>query len=153
MEYARGYDATPLPSGGGIVTAVRQRNVALILARELAVNLATPMWLWDEAGELVYYNEHVQDILGVASSEVGVDRLDELTRFRPTDASGEPIDVDDLPSAIAIKQRRPAQRQIRIVGVDGVPRTLSVTAFPLFARGGEFVGAVSVFWQVEENGR
>ncbi len=35
------------------MSAVRQRNVALILARELAVNLATPMWVWDEDGELV----------------------------------------------------------------------------------------------------
>src|SRR5437763_577430 len=34
------------------MSAVRQRNVALILARELAVNLATPMWVWDSRGSL-----------------------------------------------------------------------------------------------------
>ena len=37
---------------------VRQRNVALILARELAVNVTTPMWMWDEAGMLVYIFVH-----------------------------------------------------------------------------------------------
>jgi PAS domain-containing protein len=135
------------------MTAVRQRNVALILARELAVNLSTPMWIWDEQGELVYYNEHVLQILGSRSLEVGVGRLEELPQFVPTDLEGNPLDVDELPSAIAIKQQRPSQQQLRIVGLDGVKRTVSVTAFPLFAREGEFVGAVSVFWEVEENGR
>ena len=136
------------------MTAVRQRNVALILARELAVNLSTPMWIWDEQGELVFYNEHVLEILGSRSADVGVGKLEELPQFVPTDLDGNPIDVDELPSAIAIKQQRPSQQKLRIVGLDGVKRTVSVTAFPLFARGGEFVGAVSVFWEVEEeNGR
>lgn len=129
------------------MSAVRQRNVALILARELAVNLAMPMWVWDEAGDLVYYNEHVQAILGSPQHELGVGRLEELPQFEPTDLDGTPIPVDQLPSAVAIQQRRPAHRELRIVGRDGVPRDLSVTAFPLFARGGEFVGAVSVFWE------
>jgi PAS domain-containing protein len=133
------------------MTAVRQRNVALILARELAVNLSTPMWIWDEQGELVYYNEHVQEILGGRSTDVGVEHLDQLPQFAPEDMDGNPIEVDELPSAIATRQHRPAQRNIRIVGLDGVKKTLAVTAFPLFARGGEFVGAVSVFWEVEDN--
>jgi PAS domain-containing protein len=135
------------------MTAVRQRNVALILARELAVNLSTPMWIWDETGELVYFNEHVYEILGGRGADVGIERLDSLAQFQPTNVDGSPLDVDELPSAVAIKQQQPSQQQIRIVGLDGVKRTLSVTAFPLFARAGEFVGAVSVFWQVEENGR
>jgi PAS domain-containing protein len=126
---------------------VKQRNVALILARELALNLATPMWVWDEQGELVYYNEHVQQILGSPEHEIGVGRLDQLPQFEPTDADGNPIPVDELPSAVAIGQRRPAHRELSIVGRDGVRRNLEVTAYPLFARGGQFVGAVSVFWE------
>lgn len=129
------------------MTAVRQRNVALILARELAVNLATPMWVWDEGGELVYYNEHVQEILGSPRSEIGVGTLDELPQFEPEDLDGNPIALEDLPSAVAIRQKQPAHRQLRIVGRDGRKRELDVTAFPLFARGGEFVGAVAVFWE------
>lgn len=135
------------------MTAVRQRNVALILARELAVNVATPMWVWDEQGELIYYNDHVQAILGSPQRELGVGRLDELPSFQPEDLEGNPIPVEELPSAIALGERRPAHRDLRIVGRDGVPRELSVTAFPLFARGGEFVGAVSVFWERDEASR
>ena len=135
------------------MTAVRQRNVALILARELAVNLATPMWIWDEEGELVYYNEHVQEILGSPHHEIGVGKLDQLPMFEPTDLGGRPLDVDELPSAIALKRKQPAHRELRIVGRDGVKRDLSVTAFPLFARGGQFVGAMSIFWQLEDGDR
>lgn len=128
--------------------AVRQRNVALILARELAVNVATPMWIWDEEGELVYYNEHVQAILGSPEREIGVGRLEELPQFEPCDLDGNPIDVDELPSAIALNQRVPAHRELQIVGLDGARREIAVTAYPLFGRGGEFCGAVSVFWQL-----
>src|SRR5688572_3515544 len=120
------------------MTAVRQRNVALILARELAVNLATPMWIWDAEGELVYYNEHVQAILGSPRHEIGVGRLEELPKFEPTDLDGNPLPFDEIPSAVVLKRHVPAQRKIRVTGIDGKRRVLSVTAFPLFARGGEF---------------
>jgi PAS domain-containing protein len=132
------------------MTAVRQRNVALILARELAVTVATPMWIWDEQGELVYYNEHAQEILGSRRDEIGIGRLEELPQLQPTDLDGNPIPVDEIPSAIVIKHHVPAHRDLKMVGFDGVKRALSVTSFPLFARGGEFVGAVSVFWEMKD---
>jgi PAS domain-containing protein len=133
------------------MSAIRQRNVALILARELAVNVSTPMWVWDEDGRLVYYNDHVAAMLGIASSEVDVEELGELSQFEPTDLDGTPIATDELPSAIATTRREPAHRELTIVGRDRVKRTLTVTAFPLFGRGGNFVGALSVFWQRDGN--
>jgi PAS domain-containing protein len=132
------------------MTAVRQRNVALILARELAVNVATPMWIWDENGELVYYNEHVQKILGSPPEKVGIGRLEELPQLAPTDLDGNPLPVSEIPSAIVLQQHVPAHRDLGMVGFDGVKRILSVTSFPLFARGGEFLGAVSVFWEKKD---
>lgn len=132
------------------MSAVRQRSVALILARELAVHLSMPIWIWDENGELVFYNDHAQAILGSPHSEIGVGRVDELPQFVPTDLDGNAVDVSELPSAIALHQKRPVHRDLRIIGLDGVSRTLSVTAFPLFGRRGEFVGAVSVFFEPDE---
>lgn len=134
------------------MTVVRQRNVALILARELAVNLSTPMWIWDENGELAYYNEHVQDLLGSPHSDIGLGHLDELAQLDPRDLSGNPIDIDELPSTVATRFKRPAHRDLQITALDGSRKAVSATAFPLFARGGEFVGAVSVFWEMEDNG-
>src|SRR5947209_5685722 len=126
------------------MSAIRQRNVALILARELAVNVATPMWVWDEEGNLVYYNDHVAAMLGTPNG-LEIAELDELSQFEPTDLDGTPIPTEDLPSAIATKRHEPAHRELQITGRDGVKRRLDVTAFPLFARGGTFVGALSVF--------
>ncbi len=129
------------------MSAIRQRNVALILARELAVNVATPMWVWDESGSLVYYNDHVAAMLGITNGGFDISELGELSQFSPSDLDGTPIPTPELPSAIATGRREPAHREMTILGRDGVRRTLTVTAFPLFGRGGAFVGAMSVFWQ------
>jgi len=71
----------------------------------------------------------------------------ELSQFQPTDLDGNDVPLDELPLAIATSRHEPAHRVLRITARDGVKRTLTITAFPLFGRGGTFVGALSVFWQ------
>jgi PAS domain-containing protein len=132
---------------------VRQRNVALILARELAVNVITPMWMWDEAGMLVYYNEPAAAIIGRSFDDVETMHLDEIERFKSEDLDGNLVPVDELPSGIALRERRPAQQVLNITGFDGVKRTISVSAFPLFVRGDQFVGAMAVFWEMDKESR
>lgn len=129
---------------------VRQRSVALILARELAVNLATPMWIWDEEGNLVYFNEPAEEIVGRRMQDIGAMSQDELPQFQPEDLEGNPLDPSELPSAVALRRHQASHRHMRIVGFDGVKRTIEATGFPLFTRGDEFVGAVTVFWQLED---
>lgn len=132
------------------MSEVRQRPIALILARELAVNLVTPMWIWDEHGDLVYFNEPAAEIVGVPYDEIGSLHLEELSKFEAEDLDGNAIDRADLPSAVAHRERRPAHGVLRVTGLDGVKRTISSTATPLFVRGNEFVGAMSVFWQLPD---
>lgn len=127
---------------------VRQRNVALILARELAVNVTTPMWMWDETGMLVYYNEPAAAVIGRPFDDVETMQLGEIEQFRSEDLDGNRVAVEDLPSGVALREKRPAQQTLRIVGFDGIKRTISVTAFPLFVRGDQFVGAMAVFWEL-----
>lgn len=126
---------------------VRQRSVALILARELAVNLVTPILIWDQDGTLVYFNEQAQSILGRAYHDMSDLRIDELRQFQPEDLEGNPIELSELASSVALKAKRPAHRAIRMVGLDGVRRTIEVTAYPLLTRGNEFAGAVAIFWE------
>jgi PAS domain-containing protein len=132
------------------MTEVRQRSVALILARELAVNLATPMWVWDELGTLVYHNAHAVTLVGGTSHDLGVESLADVTQFQAHDLDGNPVAVDDVPSAIALRERRPAHRELRITGLDGKKRNIAVTAFPLFVRTNEFVGALAIFWELPD---
>lgn len=108
------------------------------------------MWMWDEDGVLVYFNEPASRIFGRQFDDVGAMRLDEITQFKAEDLDGTPVPVDELPSGIALRDRRPAHRVVRITGFDGVKRTLSVTAIPLFGRADQFVGAMSVFWEQPE---
>lgn len=127
---------------------VRQRNVALILARELAVNVTTPMWMWDESGMLVYYNEPAAAVIGRPFDDVETMHLNEIEQFRSEDLDGNRVAVEDLPSSVAMREKRPAQQDLRITGFDGVKRTISVTAIPLFVRGDQFVGTMAVFWEL-----
>jgi PAS domain-containing protein len=126
----------------------RQKNLVLILAREFASKLATPMFVTDADGNLVFYNEPAEDILGRTFSEAGeMSAEDWAAMFETEDLEGRPISLADMPAGVAFTKRRPAHGTIRIRGLDGVQRTISVTGFPLFAHTAEFVGVVAVFWE------
>jgi PAS domain-containing protein len=132
---------TPVPT--------EEHNLVLILGRGLASSIATPMFLVDPDGTLVYFNEPAESILGQSFAETGELSPEEWgTRFYPEDPdSGEKLDSDDLPLTQALVGRHPAHRGLVITGLDGVRRNIAVTAFPLFARTDEFVGAVAIFWE------
>jgi hypothetical protein len=68
--------------------------------------------------------------------------------FYPEDPeTGDKLDPQSLPLTVALNERRPSHRPIAITGLDGVRRKIAITAFPLFARTDEFVGAVAIFWE------
>jgi PAS domain-containing protein len=129
--------------------SAEEHNLVLILARGLASSIATPVFLVDPDGTLAYFNEPAEQILGQTYAETGELKLDEWgTMFSPQDReSGEDLSPDALPLAMAIQERKPAHRQMRITGIDGEQRDIAVTAFPLWARTDEFVGAVAIFWE------
>jgi hypothetical protein len=54
---------------------------------------------------------------------------------------------DELPIAVAVRERKPVQGGLTIRGLDGVVRQLTVTAFPLEAADGAHLGAVAIFWE------
>jgi PAS domain-containing protein len=130
----------------------QQHNLVLILARGLASSIATPMFLVDPQGNLVYFNEPAEVILGTTYAEAGEMTPEEWgTAFKPQDLeTGEEIPRETLPLSLALTERRPAHRSIRITGGDGVERPIAITAFPLWARADEFVGAVAIFWEEHE---
>ncbi len=49
----------------------RQKNLILIVARELASKLATAMFIADAEGDVVFYNEPAEEILGRTFAEAG----------------------------------------------------------------------------------
>ncbi len=130
------------------VTAGRQKHLALILARELATQLATAAFIADAEGNLVFYNEAAEEILGRTFAEAGQISAEEWTSlYQIEDLDGSTLPLERNPGWIALAERRPAHVRLRIVGLDGVRRQLSATAMPLFSHPTEVVGMVAFFWQ------
>jgi PAS domain-containing protein len=127
---------------------MQQQNLVLILARELADKLATPMWVVDQDGRLLYFNEGAADTLGMSFGEAGhitVDRL--AAEFKPTDADGNPLGLGELPLGVALREHQPAHGVFHITDREGASRSIAATAIPLFAHPSQFVGAVAIFWE------
>jgi PAS domain-containing protein len=129
----------------------RQKNLVLILAREFASKLATATFLTDESGDLVYYNEAAEELLGQPYAQMGelpAARWADLWAI--TDLEGSPLESEQTPGGRALLERRPVHFPVRITALDDVRRELSVTALPLFAHPGELVGMLAIFWQPDD---
>lgn len=125
-----------------------QQPVEIILMRQLASYLATPIFVVDADGNMLFYNEPAEAILGRRYEDSGDMGRDEwATVFEPRTQTGERIPPDALPLAIALAKQRPAYDTFWIRGLDSVSRKISVTAFPLEGQGGRHLGAVAIFWE------
>jgi PAS domain-containing protein len=128
-----------------------QQPIELILTRQWASYLAVPVWVMSESGDLLYYNEPAEAVVGRRYDEAGEMPVEELARiFKTTAMDGSPIAAEDLPLNIALTERRPAHMALRLQGLDGVWRDIEATAFPLEGQGGRHLGAVSFFWEVHQ---
>ena len=125
-----------------------QQPIELILFRQLATNLAVPVFLVDERGDLVYLNEAAERLLGIRLED-----LDSLpfeawtTSFAPRGPDGSVASPDTLPLVQALTLRRPAHGPLQITGNDGIERTIEITAFPLEGGRNRLIGAVAMFWE------
>lgn len=128
-----------------------QHEIEVILARQLAEYLAMPIFIVDPEGDLLYYNEPAEAILGSRYVETGPMPASEWsTVFNPMDQDGNPIPPEKLPLVIAFTQHRSAHKRFWIEGLDKAPRQIELTAFPLMAQADRFLGAIAIFWEVPE---
>ncbi len=124
------------------------KSLPLILARELASNLATPMFLIDAKGTLVFFNEAAELLIGRTFAELGeISALEFGAVLELTEPDGSPVRRRDTAAGIAFFQRRPAHRTLMATGYDGVRRLVDTTAYPLFGAAEEMHGVVAVFWE------
>jgi PAS domain-containing protein len=127
---------------------VPQHDVGLILMRQLASGLAVPMLIADEAGNLLFFNEPAEQLLGQRFDEVGELALETRRRiFAFRDEAGNPLPDDQPPLVVALRERRPVHRRTIMRGFDGLDHNVEVTAFPLLGAGGHLIGGVAMFWE------
>lgn len=126
-----------------------QKEIELILARQLAESLATSIFLVDPTGSLLFYNEPAEKILGRRFGETGeLSATAWSTMFDPLDEQGQPLAPGALPLMITLTELRPAHGAFWIHGFDKVRRHIEVTSFPLFGQANRYVGAIAIFWEV-----
>lgn len=142
--------AVQLAARGGHI-AVEQQEIELILSRHWASYLETPIFIIDPDGNLLYYNESAESILGRRFAETGTMSYEEWsTVFQITDIHRKPIAPEDLPLSIALQAQQPAHMRLWLTGFDHVARFIETTCFPLIGQADRFLGAVAIFWEVEE---
>jgi PAS domain-containing protein len=133
-------------------TAGSSKPLQLILARELASSLATPMFLLDDRGVLVFYNDAAALLIGRPFAELGEVPSEEFGAvLQLKTPEGNPVRRRDSPAGIALFERRPSHQTLAATGYDGVQRVVHATAYPLFGASGEMHGVVNVFWEVSSH--
>ncbi|MGH7566291.1 MAG: PAS domain-containing protein [Gemmatimonadota bacterium] len=126
-----------------------QMEIELILARQLMSYLGVPMFLVDPRGDLLFYNEAAEGVLGIRFEETGRMMREEWARvFSPTDVEGTPITPDTLPLVIALEHGRPASAEMYIHGLDDSTRHLHVIGMPVIGLAGKHLGALAILWEV-----
>ncbi len=124
--------------------------VEVILLKQLATYLAVPVWVMDADGNLLFYNEAAEPLIGRAWEDqrgpIVASDLAEL--FATTSEDGEPIASEDLPVSIALSRRQPAHGRLRFEAFDGLSHLIDLTAIPISGQGERHLGAVVVFWEV-----
>lgn len=128
-----------------------QHPIEIILARQWADTMSHPIWITDVDGNLLFYNEAAEAVLGVRFDEAGempAERLAEL--FETSKLDGSPMPGEDLPLLRALRVWKPAHGPIRIRAYDRVWRRIEVTAIPLVGEGDRRLGAMAVFWELDE---
>lgn len=125
-----------------------QQEIEVILSRHLAEYLAMPIFIVNPAGDLIFYNEPAEAILGTRYSETGSMPASEWsTLFKPTDHEGAPVPPEELPLVFAITNHQPAHKIFWIRGLDGALREIEVAAIPLIGQAGRFLGGIAIFWE------
>lgn len=124
--------------------------VEIILARQLASYLSVPIFVVGPDGDLLFYNEPAERIVGTRFDETGKMAFEEWTTvFAPTDEDGAPVPPEELPLVATLETRQPALRSLHIRGLDGELRRITTVSLPLLAQGKRFVGGLAFFWEVK----
>ena len=126
-----------------------QQPVEMILLRQVASYLNLPIWMMDENGNLVFYNEPAESLLGIQFDEVGPVHADQIGEmFQLTNLDGTPMGEFESPVLVALSKRQPSHKEVRFCGIDGVWRDVAVSALPVEGQGGRFMGVFATFWEI-----
>jgi PAS domain-containing protein len=127
------------------------RPVEVILMRQLASYLAIPILLIDPEANLLFFNEPAESIFGQRFDEFEPLVLGDWIEMIQTSAEdGSPLKLEERPMVVALQRRHPVYRRMLLRGLDGITRKIEGIAFPLAAPGERMLGAIGIFWPLEQ---
>jgi PAS domain-containing protein len=125
------------------------KPIQMILARQLASSLATPIFLMDAEGTVIYFNEGAEILLNERFEETGEIPADEYAKLvEVTDETRRPIPPEKWPTRVARTQRQPVSRTIWTRNRNSEWRHLQVTVIPIVGEGGALHGVMNIFWEL-----
>ena len=125
------------------------KPIQMILARQLASSLATPIFLMDAEGTVIYFNEGAEILLNERFEETGEIPADEYAKLvEVTDETRRPIPPEKWPTRVARMQRQPVSRTIWTRNRNSEWRHLQVTVIPIVGEGGALHGVMNIFWEL-----
>ena len=125
-------------------------SLEVILSRQLADSLSIPIFIIDPIGDLVFYNEPAEEILGQRFEETGRMAVENWsTIFKQVDENGDRIPPERLPLVQTLRKHAPHHGEFWIENLAGDKYKISVTAYPIIGRPNRFLGAVAIFWKSE----
>ena len=123
-------------------------EIEIILNRQLADCLSIPVFITDTMGNLIFYNEAAEEILGKRFEETGEMPVEEWsTVFKPLDEKGNAMAPEELPLVKTLRDELPYHKSFIIESLKGQLQNISVTSYPIISRTGKFLGAVAIFWK------
>lgn len=123
-------------------------EIEIILNRQLADCLSIPVFITDTGGNLIFYNEPAEEILGKRFEETGEMPVQEWsTVFKPLDEKGNVLAPEELPLVRTLNDELPYHKSFIIESLKGELQNISVTSYPIISRSGKFLGAVAIFWK------
>ncbi len=121
------------------------------MLRQLASYLAMPVFITNNKGDLIYFNEPAENIIGRQFEETDTLSLDDrFQAFRPVDDAGVAVSSAEMPLALALREQRPVHTRFWLHSFDGTRHHIEATAFPLIGQAERHLGAVALFWEIEE---
>jgi PAS domain-containing protein len=127
-----------------------QKAVELILMRQLAAYLATPILLFDAEGNLLFFNEAAEQFIGRRFADAGELPSTDWIRSMPLYAEdGSPLPPEQRPLLVALRERRPVHSRLRAPAAGGRMRNVASTVIPLEGQSGRLLGGAIIFWGMD----
>jgi PAS domain-containing protein len=130
---------------------VPAQAIEVILNRQLADCLSIPVFITDTKGNLIFYNESAEALLGSRFEETGAMPVEKWsTIFTPMDESSNVIPPEELPLVKTLADCSPYHKTFWILSLQGNKEKISVTSYPIIGREKNFLGAVAIFWKAKD---